>query len=154
MVPGIASVVLVGALIAAGTGLGEAILAYLPGNPDGFSSLDSAPHVPRSLVISDGFDWGDDAPPAIPYSDTIIYETHVKGFTQLHPDVPAALRGTYAGLATKPAIDQLWHNLPSAPVTLPFRLRPATSRRRRRAGAGTRSSTAAPSVARASSAGR
>ena len=87
--------------------LGEAILAYLPGNPDGFSSLDSAPHVPRSLVISDGFDWGDDAPPAIPYSDTIIYETHVKGFTQLHPGVPAKLRGTYAGFAAPAALKHL-----------------------------------------------
>jgi glycogen operon protein len=87
--------------------LDEAILAFLPGNPDGLSSLDSAPHVPRSLVVSDGFEWGDDAPPAIPYSDTIIYETHVKGFTQLHHGVPAKLRGTYAGLAAPAALKHL-----------------------------------------------
>jgi len=57
-----------------------------------------APFVPRGLVVADGFDWGGDRPPAIPYSDTIIYETHVKGFSQRHPGVPKALRGTYAGL--------------------------------------------------------
>ncbi len=85
----------------------DAVLAYLPGDPDSFSTLDSAPHVPRSLVVSDVFDWGDDAPPAIPYSDTIVYETHLKGFTQLHPSVPAELRGTYAGLATPAALEHL-----------------------------------------------
>ena len=85
----------------------DAVLGYVPGTPDSFSTLDSAPHVPRSLVVADDFDWGSDAPPAIPYSDTIIYETHVKGFTQLHPRVPVALRGTYAGLASKAAIDHL-----------------------------------------------
>jgi glycogen operon protein len=85
----------------------DAVFGYMPGIPDSFSTLDSAPHVPRSLVAADDFDWGSDAPPAIPYSDTVIYETHVKGFTQLHPRVPAALRGTYAGLASKAAIDHL-----------------------------------------------
>jgi glycogen operon protein len=85
----------------------DAVLAYVPGDPDSLSTLDSAPAVPRSLVVEGTFDWGDDAPPEIPYSDTIIYETHVKGFTQLHPDVPEALRGTYAGFATPAAIDHL-----------------------------------------------
>jgi glycogen operon protein len=83
------------------------VLGYVPGNPDSFSTLDSAPHVPRCVVLGDAYNWGKDAPPAIPYSDTIIYEAHVKGFTQLHPKVPAALRGTYAGLGSKPAIDHL-----------------------------------------------
>ena len=86
---------------------GDEILGYPPGNPDDCSTLDSAPFVPRGLVVADGFDWGGDRPPAIPYADTIIYETHVKGFTQLHPDVPEALRGTYAGFATPAAIDHL-----------------------------------------------
>jgi glycogen operon protein len=86
---------------------GEEVLGYVPGDPDSFSTLDSAPCVPRGLVLGDGFDWGDDAPPAIPYSDTIIYETHVKGFTQLHPKVPPELRGTYAGLASQPCLDHL-----------------------------------------------
>src|SRR5450830_762197 len=85
----------------------DAVLAYVPGDPDSYSSVDSAPHVPRSLVVSDDFDWGDDRPPAVPYSDTIIYETHVKGFTQLHPRVPPKLRGTFAGLASPAAIGHL-----------------------------------------------
>jgi glycogen debranching enzyme GlgX len=64
-----------------------------------YPDADSAPHVPRSVVVGDGFDWGDDRPPAVPWSDTVIYELHVRGFTRRHPDVPAELRGTYAGLA-------------------------------------------------------
>ena len=86
---------------------GDAVFGYVPGNPDSFSQLDSAPFVPRGLVLADDFDWGDDRPPAIPYSDTIIYETHVKGFTRLHPGVPKELRGTYAGLASPAAIEHL-----------------------------------------------
>ena len=86
---------------------GDAVLGYEPGNPDSFSALDSAPYVPRGLVVADDFDWGADAPPAVPYSDTIVYETHVKGFTQLHPGVPEALRGTYAGLVAPAALDHL-----------------------------------------------
>jgi isoamylase len=85
----------------------DALLGFTPGAPNEPSALDSAPHVPRSLVTGDGFDWGSDTPPAIPYSDTVIYETHVKGFTQLHPDVPADLRGTYAGLASPVALEHL-----------------------------------------------
>jgi len=85
----------------------DAVLAYVPGDPDSYSSVDSAPHVPRSLVVSDDFDWGDDRPPEVPYSDTIIYETHVKGFTQLHPRVPPKLRGTFAGLASPAALGHL-----------------------------------------------
>jgi glycogen operon protein len=86
---------------------GDAVLGYVPGNPDSFSALDSAPFVPRGLVVGDDFDWGADATPAVPYSDTIVYETHVRGFTQLHPGVPEALRGTYAGLASGAALDHL-----------------------------------------------
>ena len=85
----------------------EALFAYVPGDPESFSRLDSAPHVPRGIVVDDRFDWGDDHPPAVPYSDTIIYETHVKGFTQLHPGVPPKLRGTYAGLAAPKALQHL-----------------------------------------------
>jgi isoamylase len=86
---------------------GPEVLSYPPGEPDGFSSLDSAAFVPRSLVVSGEFDWGDDAPPAIPYSDTIVYEAHVKGFTQRHPKVPESLRGTFAGLAHPSALEHL-----------------------------------------------
>ena len=86
---------------------GDEILGYKPDDPDAFSDLDSAPCVPRGLVVAEGFDWGDDRPPATSYSDTIIYETHVKGFSQRHPGVPEGLRGTYAGLATPAALDHL-----------------------------------------------
>jgi isoamylase len=86
---------------------GDEILGYKPDDPDAFSDLDSAPCVPRGLVVAEGFDWGDDRPPATSYSDTIIYETHVKGFSQRHPGVPEELRGTYAGLATPAALDHL-----------------------------------------------
>lgn len=60
---------------------------------------DSAPFVPRSLVVDESFDWGEDRAPRIPWTDTVIYETHVRGITMTHPDVPEDLRGTYAGLA-------------------------------------------------------
>jgi glycogen operon protein len=86
---------------------GNEVMGYATGSPDNPSDLDSAPMVPRSLVVGDDFDWGEDAPPAIPYSDTIVYETHVKGFTQLHPGVPPEMRGTFAGLASQPALDHL-----------------------------------------------
>jgi glycogen operon protein len=98
---------------------GQEVLGYDPANPDSPSQLDSAPCVPRSLVVADGFDWAGDAPPAIPYCDTIIYETHVKGFTQLHPDIPPELRGTYAGLAHPAAIEHLTRLGVSAVELLP-----------------------------------
>ncbi|ABY36306.1 MAG TPA: glycogen debranching enzyme GlgX [Chloroflexus aurantiacus] len=68
---------------------------------------DSAPYIPRSVVIDPTFDWGDDRHPNIPLADSVIYELHVKGFTRLHPEVPENLRGTYAGLASPAVIDYL-----------------------------------------------
>ena len=68
---------------------------------------DSAPFMPRCVVIDPAFDWGDDRPPATPLHKSIIYELHVKGFTKLHPEVPESLRGTYAGLAQPAAIEYL-----------------------------------------------
>jgi isoamylase len=68
---------------------------------------DSAPYVPKSVVVSDGFEWGQDAPPATAWADTSIYELHVAGFTKTHPDVPEPLRGTYAGLAHPAAVAHL-----------------------------------------------
>jgi glycogen operon protein len=68
---------------------------------------DSAPYVPRSVVVDHSFDWGDDAPPATPLRESVIYELHVKGFTQQHPDVPLPMRGSYAGLASPPVIAYL-----------------------------------------------
>jgi isoamylase len=72
-----------------------------------FSTLDSAPVVPKGQVVDDAFDWGDDKPPRIPMAHTVFYEAHVKGYTQLHPDIAPELRGTYAGLASQASIDHL-----------------------------------------------
>ncbi|HEX6488005.1 MAG TPA: glycogen debranching protein GlgX [Candidatus Dormibacteraeota bacterium] len=63
------------------------------------SDLDSAPCMPRSVVVSPHFPWGDDLRPNTAWADTVIYEAHVKGLTMRNPDVPEQLRGTYAGLA-------------------------------------------------------
>ena len=69
---------------------------------------DSAPYVPKSVVVHDpDFDWGDDRRPYTRWRDTVIYELHVKGMTALHDRVPEHLRGTYAGLATPAVIDYL-----------------------------------------------
>ncbi|HZZ97088.1 MAG TPA: glycogen debranching protein GlgX [Jatrophihabitantaceae bacterium] len=76
--------------------------AVYPDNSD-----DSAAYVPRSVIVHDAFPWGGDLPPKVPWDDTVIYELHVKGFTQQHPDIPPELRGTYAGLAHPAAIEYL-----------------------------------------------
>jgi glycogen operon protein len=68
---------------------------------------DSADHVPKSVVVNHAFVWGDDPRLTIPWEETLIYEVHVKGFTQLHPDVPPDLRGTYAGLGSFAATEYL-----------------------------------------------
>jgi glycogen operon protein len=72
-----------------------------------FDRGNNAPGVPKGKVIDPAFTWGGDKPPRTPWHDTIIYEMHVKGFTQKHPEVPPPLRGTYAGLATEPVIRHL-----------------------------------------------
>ena len=61
----------------------------------------------RSGVVDPAFDWADDRPPRRPLNETVIYETHVKGFSMRHPDIPAQIRGTYAGLAHPAAISYL-----------------------------------------------
>ncbi|GHK04505.1 glycogen operon protein GlgX homolog [Streptomyces sp. Y2F8-2] len=68
---------------------------------------DSAPHVPKGVVVHDDDDWADDHRPKTPWADSVIYELHVRGFTRLHPDIPEELRGTYAGLAHPAAIEHL-----------------------------------------------
>ena len=72
-----------------------------------FSDCDSAAYVPKGVVIDSRFDWGDDRHPQTPWHRTVIYEAHVKGLTQRHPDLPESLRGTYAGLAHPVMIDYL-----------------------------------------------
>ncbi len=68
---------------------------------------DDAAAIPCSVVVDPAFDWGEDRLLGHRWGNTIIYETHVKGFTMNHPDVPETLRGTYAGLGSAPAIDYL-----------------------------------------------
>ncbi len=68
---------------------------------------DSAPFMPRSVVINPYFDWAGDQQLRTPYHETVIYEAHVRGLTLRHPDVPEELRGSYAGLATPAVIEHL-----------------------------------------------
>ncbi|SCE60962.1 glycogen operon protein, partial [Streptomyces sp. OspMP-M43] len=68
---------------------------------------DSAPFVPKGVVVRDDDDWVEDRRPKTPWADSVIYELHVRGFTKLHPDIPPELRGTYAGLAHPAAIAHL-----------------------------------------------
>jgi glycogen operon protein len=68
---------------------------------------DSTGHTLLSVVTDPHFDWGDDRPPGRPYAETVVYETHVRGLTRTHPEVPPGLRGTYAGLATEPVVEHL-----------------------------------------------
>ena len=70
-----------------------------------YDRRDSASCVPKGVVTDDSFNWGDDHPPAIPWSDTVIYEAHVRGLTKLHPDIPRQERGTFAALAAPPMLD-------------------------------------------------
>jgi glycogen operon protein len=87
---------------------GPELVGYVVGQDDTEpSGLDSAPGMPRSVVIDPHFPWGDDHRPNIPWADTVIYEAHVKGLTKRHPGIPEELRGTYAGLAHPAALDHL-----------------------------------------------
>ena len=84
-----------------------AAFGYERGNELEPDTTDSAPFMPRSIVTSPYFDWSNDRSPARPMPETVIYELHVKGFTQTHPGVPEHLRGTYAGLSHPAVIDHL-----------------------------------------------
>ena len=88
----------------------DAVYGYTIGDENADLSQDlrdSAPFMPRCVVIDPAFDWGTDRAPNTPLHDSIIYELHVKGFTERHPAIPEALRGTYAGLAYPPVIRYL-----------------------------------------------
>ncbi|MBX6371323.1 MAG: glycogen debranching protein GlgX [Acidothermus sp.] len=88
--------------------LDDAVFGYPRGRDDTIQDhRDSAPFVPKSVVVVDDFDWSGDRRPDVPWSDTVIYEVHVRGFTILHPDVPAPMRGTFAGLAHPAVVDYL-----------------------------------------------
>jgi isoamylase len=87
---------------------GQPVFGYTFGDADGPpNTVDSAPSVPRSVVASPFFEWNEDRHPRTPMHETIIYEVHAKGLTQLHPEVPEELRGTYAGLSHPAVIDHL-----------------------------------------------
>lgn len=84
----------------------KAIFGYDWDSPDkdlSFSELDSAPYVPKSVVVGNTFDWGDDDEirPRYSMEETIVYETQLRGFTKLHPQIPDDKRGTFAGFADK-----------------------------------------------------
>jgi glycogen operon protein len=88
----------------------HALFGYRIGDPGADlvrDDRDSAAHMPKSVVVETAFSWGDDRPPRTPWSETIIYEAHVKGFSVRMPEVPERLRGTYAGLVSGPAIEYL-----------------------------------------------
>ena len=85
-----------------------AVFPYrLGGSDDEMEETDSAPFMPKSVVINPFFDWSTERRPNHRWHDTVVYEAHVKGLTKLHPGVPEELRGTYAGLATPAVIDYL-----------------------------------------------
>ncbi len=88
----------------------DALFGYEVGHADADLSRDdrdSARDVPKSVVIDAAFSWGEERRLRTPLNESIIYEVHVKGFTARHPEVPEQLRGTYAGLASPPAVDYL-----------------------------------------------
>ncbi|MBB3104379.1 glycogen debranching protein GlgX [Azomonas macrocytogenes] len=88
----------------------EALFGYTIGHRDAdlsFDERDSSPYVPKCKVIDPAFTWGRDHPVQIPWDHTIIYETHVRGYTMLHPAVAKEVRGTFAGMKTPEVIDYL-----------------------------------------------
>jgi isoamylase len=87
--------------------LDDSLLDHSANNDTVLDPTDSAPFVPRSVVVDAGLDWTGDRKPAVPWSDTVIYELHVRGFTMRHPDVPEALRGSYAGLAHPAVLEHI-----------------------------------------------
>ena len=87
-----------------------ACFGYTIGSPDedlSFDERDSAAFMPKCLVVDSGFDWQASPTPTVPWDRTILYETHVRGYTKLHPAVPPDLRGTFRGLASKPVIEHI-----------------------------------------------
>ncbi len=86
----------------------EAVFSYRFNDPEGpRNDDDSAAFMPKSVVINPFFDWTDDRSPQIPPHETLIYEVHVKGFTELCPDIPSEMRGTYSGMTHPSVIDYL-----------------------------------------------
>ncbi|MFF2244745.1 glycogen debranching protein GlgX [Arthrobacter sp. NPDC058130] len=84
-----------------------ALFSYNFGDPSSRNDADSAPHTMHGVVINPFFDWDGDRQLRIPYHESVIYEAHVKGLTQLHPEVPEEQRGTYAGVAHPAVVEHL-----------------------------------------------
>jgi len=85
----------------------DAMFAYTAGEGLGADTRDNAAFAPLGKVIDPAYSWGNDKPPRHPWHETLIYETHVKGLTARHPEVPETLRGTYSGLIAEPVIKHL-----------------------------------------------
>ncbi len=88
----------------------DELFGYKLGDPQGdlsFDERDSAPFAPLGAVVDPRFDWSGEQRPSYQAHETVIYEAHVRGMTMLHPDIPEALRGTYAGIASEPVIRHL-----------------------------------------------
>ncbi|MGN9844768.1 glycogen debranching protein GlgX [Nonomuraea sp. H19] len=85
----------------------QALFPYYFTDPSRRNTEDSAPYMPKNVVVNPFFEWGNDRPPRIPYHETVIYEAHVRGLTMRHPDVPPDLRGTYAAVGHPAIIDHL-----------------------------------------------
>ena len=84
-----------------------ACFSYELGDPGSRNTEDSAPHVMKSVVTNPFFDWQEDRSPRLPYHETVIYEAHVKGLTQTHPDIPEEIRGTYAAVSHPVMLEHL-----------------------------------------------
>ena len=85
----------------------EEMYGYRDGDIHHFDTRDNAHAAPKSVLVDSSFDWEDVSPPGTPWSETIVYELHVKGFTMRHPDLPEELRGAYSGLAHPSVVEYL-----------------------------------------------
>ncbi len=85
----------------------ESLFGYHFDDADEVNHDDSAQHVPKAVVVNPYFDWHDDRPPRTPYHETVVYEAHVKGLTNLHPEIPEEMRGTYSAVAHPATVSHL-----------------------------------------------
>jgi glycogen operon protein len=88
----------------------DELYGYTVGHPEGdlsFDERDSAPFMPKAMVVDPSYKWIEHGKPSIPWNRTVIQETHARGYTMRHPAVPKKLRGTFAGLATQEVIDYI-----------------------------------------------
>ncbi|OAK51123.1 glycogen debranching protein GlgX [Rhodococcoides kyotonense] len=93
--------------VAGGVDWNESVFSHHHDEPETRNDADSAGSMPVSVAVASDFDWGSDTPPRIPLDRTVVYEVHVKGFTETHPKVDEHLRGTYAGFAHPAAVQSL-----------------------------------------------